>query len=184
LQDALQDYAGYVRWTASLTGSTDVLSCIRRSTFKAVPYPDWPACELMYFHELAQVYLTRTCSEVVALVHNDAGNRVSRSSVAALLRRAPGQARSLELLLDRHGEEIRSISPGVYLRLLRMHAVSRFLSGMRCQGVRGLLQYLRRRPLCVSGLAILAAGLLGPVPMAWAVRARAQARDLFSVWAP
>ena len=75
---------------------------------------------------------------------------------------APDNARSMDLLLLRHGAALRRLSPTAYLYDLRNAAKYHFLSGNRFKAVKYLLKYLSSKPTCHVGWALFILGILGP----------------------
>jgi glycosyltransferase involved in cell wall biosynthesis len=143
LVEEVWDYPGYLRWVDLLRGRSDVVNCIRRSTFRTIRFAEDRTFESHYCHDFAKMFKTASFPEVLGIVHLDAANRNSNPTVAQLLQMAPDNARARAGLLAQHGEAIRAVSPLRYRAECRLAAFYCFLAGERREGFRFLRPLLR-----------------------------------------
>jgi hypothetical protein len=173
LKDEVLDYAAYIRW---LEGRRiyDFLPCTRRCTFEAVQWPEsrW-SDHCLYNLDFAKRYRTLFCAETLALVHTDAGNRLSfvRRGSQNALDAAADLGAEMDVVLTRHGEGLREHAPVTYAMYQRMRAAHHFLAGESGAGFRQILRCLRATPGLPDAWLILALGLTSRRLFA-AVRAR------------
>jgi glycosyltransferase involved in cell wall biosynthesis len=173
LEDEVMDYAAYTRW---LEGRRlyDFLPCTRRCTFEAVRWPEsrW-SDHCLYNLDFAKQYRTLFCAETLALVHTDAGNRLSfgRRRSQNALDAAAELGAEMDVVLSRHGEGLREHAPATHAMYQRMRAAHHFLAGERGAGFRQILRCLRATPGQADAWLILALGLTNRSVFA-AVRAR------------
>lgn len=171
--DEVMDYAAYIRW---LEGRRiyDFLPCTRRCTFEAVRWPEsrW-SDHCLYNLDFAKQYRTLFCRESLALVHTDAGNRISfeRRNSQNALEAAAELGAEMGTILSRHGEALREHAPATHAMYQRMRAAHHFLAGERGAGFRRILRCLRATPWLADAWLILALGLTSRSVFA-AVRAR------------
>jgi len=167
--EAVLDYPGYLRWAEKAVRS-DFSNCIRRSTFDTVRLPEGRIYERLYHLDFALRFHTLLLRDAVARVHGDAPNRLTNIAFPTYLRQkkteASDGAKGMSELLARHGEALRRYAPNTFRSLSRQHAEAHFLAGEAARGLRLGLAFLRDYPSEVSGWATLAAGVLGPVPLA------------------
>ena len=171
LRDETWDYVGFVRFLDDTAegGRVETLSCVRRSTFAEVRYPEDRSYETLYNFEFAQRFRTRACSDVARRYHTDAADQNSFApNPQHWLRVAPDHARSLNAVVERHGAALARHGPHAYGELLRSAAKFNFLAGDRATAVRLLLRFWRRRPFMPLSWGVAVLGMLGPRPLAWA----------------
>jgi glycosyltransferase involved in cell wall biosynthesis len=163
------DYAGYLRWAEAATRS-DFNNCIRRSTFDAVRLPEGRVYERLYHLDFARNFRTLLLPDMVARVHDDAPNRLTNSSLRNYVRKkraeASDGANSIVELLARHGNALQTLAPNTFQSLSRQKVEMLLLAGQRREGLRTGLAFLKEYPRAASGWAMMAAGLLGPAPLA------------------
>lgn len=165
--DEIWDYEGYILWVETLKGISDYCNVIRKSAFAKVRYPDSRALESLFHMDFAKDFLTRSCPNVVGVVHSDANNRSLRFSAEQLVHDAPYMAAATEELLNRHGQVLCQRSLAVYYDYLRKGATSNFLAGKRLKGLNYALRYIRQNPFSLKVWIVTTLGLLGPKPLAW-----------------
>lgn len=183
LEEGIQDYLGYVCWSASVLGPTDVVNCVRRKTFEHVRYSESRTSERLYHLDFARRYLSKTYPECVALKFQDAENSYSQPIVSRWLLEAPDFASMWDEVMMRHSQALRAVSYPFYLKLVREYAQDSFLAGRRSTGLRRVVRYVLSRPADPKAWIILLFGLAGPRPLAWvraAVRGKALRRTTVS----
>lgn len=167
LAHEIWDYIRYIKWVATPKDRGDYCNVIRKCAFEKVHFPDSRAKETFFHMDLARLFLTRSCPDVVGLIHSDADKRSLHFSTEGLTRDAPDAAAAMEQLLSRHGEAVRQMSPQLYWQCIRGASTTHFLAGNRTQGVCYAVGYLLRNPLSARIWAVTAFGLLGSKPLAW-----------------
>lgn len=173
LVDGVLDYEGYIRWTASLTGRTDVANCVRRSTFDRLRFADDRTFESLYHLDFARLWRTRTFPDRIGRVHLDAQNRSGAMDAAGIVRHAPDNARMRSDLVARHGEALRRIAPERWRTELRIAGVTNLLAGRRVAGLAHLARLARDQP-SLRVAAIAALGAVSPRALASVMAARAR----------
>lgn len=170
LIDEVWDYDGYLRFLERTDGlSGETMSCIRRSTFDVVRYPEDRAYETLYHIEFAQRFITRAHKEAARLYHSDAADQNSFvPNPRHWLRVAPDHARTLNEVVARHGAAMQRRAPRAYDALLRSASKFSFLANDRRQGLRLLLQLWSRDPIVPLSWMVFFFGMLGATPLAWA----------------
>jgi glycosyltransferase involved in cell wall biosynthesis len=162
------DYEGYLRWLEETSGGrAEALPCTRRVAFLECPYPDgrhWQ--EGIHELDFARRWRLQLCPEVVRYYHLDATNRVMAPDRARLLAQAEDFAAHAEAVLSRHGPALSRVAPARWLISARQAALFRFLNGDRIGGLRHSLRLMARHPANIRVWLVLAAGLLGPGPLA------------------
>lgn len=166
LRNEIWDFEKYVRWMEGLKGSSDFCNVIRKAAFEKVRYPDGRAVETLFHLDFSKSFFTKACSDVIGIIHLDAGNRSLNHSIKKLVAEAPDNATASTLLLLRHGPALRRLAPSLYFKYMRGSATANFLAGRRAEGLRLAASCLRNRP-SPKVLAVLIFGLLGPGPLAW-----------------
>jgi hypothetical protein len=169
LRTELWDCEAYFRWAerTAVDGRQETLTCIRRRTYDVVRYPEG-GYEAVYHMDFAARFLTATSPAVTRLYHSDAPNQVSRPDLERALEEAPKHAHSFQMLLDRHGPALARWAPGLLEMYSRALASQQFLAGDRRAGLRTIARLIRARPASYTAWAILALGLCGRRPLAYA----------------
>lgn len=168
LQNEIWDYNRYFQVCETYLGHRqDSLLLVRSRTFEQVRFSVGRGLEGTYHFDFARLFFIRTCSEVLALCHQDADNQLTRNSVSQLLLSAPDLARDTVELLARHGEALRALAPRVYWQRLSGLVTLYFLAGNRHAAWCWALRCLRHKPASAKIWAILALGSLGCQPLAW-----------------
>jgi glycosyltransferase involved in cell wall biosynthesis len=163
LKDEIWDYEGYFRWAETIiNGKSDALPCVRRTTFQNVHWPNDRRTIGIYHADLARLFLTRSCTDVVALFHSDAGNQITNPSATWELLCAPNRAKGGEEYLARHGKALSKWAPTLFLGNHSSLAVQYFLCGQRLKGLRYALRCIQHNPASPKFYAVMAFGLLGP----------------------
>jgi glycosyltransferase involved in cell wall biosynthesis len=169
------DYEGYLKFVDRSIGggSSETLSCVRRSTFETVRYPDDRATMTQYHFDFAAKYRQKTFPIVLRLYHLDADNQItyvpnSERSLAT----AEANARSYDAILADHGADLKRVAPRAYLAITRAAAKHNLLAGRRGRGVRLLGRIWRRKPFMIEAWALFATGMFSPRVIAWADGAR------------
>lgn len=166
-------FEDYVLWTVAVGARSDFVNCIRRTTFEQVRFADSRALEALYHLEFAAAFVTETCPEIVHRIHGDAPDRLSHRSLRQELLIAPAEADAATELLARFGPRLRAVSEARYRRELKTAALRHLLAGRRRSGARYALEAAQ-----AGGgwepLALAAAGMFGPLPVALAVSLRAR----------
>ncbi len=178
LRREVWDYEAYLRWAEDvcLRGAQETLLCIRRQTFDTVRFPDGHALEPLYHMDFASRFLTASSPAVARLYHSDAPDQLTRPNVARTLATAVDHARSLETLLERHGEALARWAPGLFAMYTRGLATQQFLAGDRIAGVRTIHRLIRTRGGSVGAWTVLGLGLIGRRTLAHAQAHRRRAR--------
>src|ERR1051325_1006149 len=148
LQEEIWDYHGYLRFMerCAAGGLTESVSCVRRETFRVLRYPDDRSYETLYHFDFAARFLTAAHSEVGRLYHTDAADQNSFAPNAKhWLRVAPDQARTLHLLIERHGAAMQQHAPRAYDDFLRSAAKFGFMAGRRGAALRLTGMLLKRK---------------------------------------
>jgi glycosyltransferase involved in cell wall biosynthesis len=163
-------YEDYLRFVdRSVGGSGETLSCVRRSTFAVVRYPDDRATMTQYHIDFAAEYRQKVFPIVLRLYHQDAENQITYvPNAQRSLAMAEANARSNGEILARHGEALRRVAPHAYIATLRAGAKYNFLAGRRRHALGLLMRVWRRNPFMVQAWALFATGMLGPRVIAWA----------------
>jgi glycosyltransferase involved in cell wall biosynthesis len=179
LQDGtIWEYRQYIEWLDAVTEQTDFLNCLRRDVFQTIAWPTDRSREEVFHLALARRFRTQCHSTVVAIIHDDAGNRFTA---------VPGQGRLLDMspsladqwirLLDEHGEALAMWAPRTFERLVRSAAINSYMAGRRQNGFRYAFRLVRHRPLAVSGWAALVLGLVRRHAVAFLVAAEKRRRS-------
>jgi glycosyltransferase involved in cell wall biosynthesis len=162
------DYEGFLRWLEETSsGRAEALPCTRRVAFLECPYPEgrhWQ--EGIHELDFARRWMLQLCPEVVRLYHLDATNRVMVPDKARLFAQARDFAAHAEAVLTRHGPALSRSAPHSWIINARQAALFRFLNGDRILGLRHSLGVVTRQPTNLRAWGVLAAGLLGPKPLA------------------
>lgn len=163
------DYAGYMRWAESCMSNwhQDSLLCVRTSTRNSVCYPDSRISEAAYHFDFMRKYKIRVFPDVVAAIHDDAYNRLTRINTLQTLRNAPAQRNGYQYLLQQHGAAIERWAPALHKKIQTTYIMSLFLSGNRIEGVRRAAKMLRHDPLNIQVWVILTAGMVHRILLAW-----------------
>jgi glycosyltransferase involved in cell wall biosynthesis len=158
------DYEAYLRFfDRSIGRSGETLSCVRRSTFATVRYPDDRATMLQYHIDFAAHFRQKVFPIVLRLYHLDAENQITYgSNTRHWLATADANAKSTREILARHGDALRRVAPRAYLALLRTGAKYSLLAGRRGAALALLGRIWRRRPFMVEAWALFVLGMLGP----------------------
>lgn len=173
LQNERWDYTAYVKMMEITYGRRqDWTPVARRSTFEHVRFNDNRSFEGLYHLDFHRRFVGWAFPDVVALYHQDAENQLTKSDPRRTIAGAHDQAVSTEILLKRHGDALRMHAPRIYAELLAGMATLGFLSGNRLLGMKRARAALANDPLAPRIWVILAAGLLGPRPLAWLKSAR------------
>jgi glycosyltransferase involved in cell wall biosynthesis len=168
--DEVLGYEDYLRWMERCVGGREeALPCVRRGTFPHVRYSDGHSDseEALYHLDMARAVRVGLCSDVVRLYHMDADNRLTRPRPERSLRYAADGVRHAERVLARHGGALQTTAPTVFVRMLHTAMLYSFLAGNRASGLRYAARQLRAGHRLFRTVAIVLAGLLGPVPLAW-----------------
>ena len=161
------NYEGYIRWTEGSRTISDYSNVIKRSAFDKVRFPNNRALEVLFHMDFARHFMTKSCPDVVALLHSDADNRSLHFSSAQLIYSAQSNADQITELLRRHGEVLRQTSPSIYYEYIRGGATLNFLAGQRVKGLIYAAHFLSHRPFSLKTWTVIGFGLLGRKPLAW-----------------
>lgn len=165
------NYEGYIRWSNTV-GRSDFHNCIKRSTFEKVRFPDGRAYETIYHLDFAAHFQTWLLSDVVALAHQDADNRVNRLDRRArarrLLRDAPDGWGAFEQLISIHGSALQQWAPQRLQLFKRTRILLALLSGKRGVGLRHAWSYSREYGLNIRVLGAVMLCMVTPRLLAWA----------------
>jgi glycosyltransferase involved in cell wall biosynthesis len=160
LGEQIVDYSGYLAWL-EVRQLPDFFPCTRKLTFECVRYPEsrWSATTL-YQLDFAKLYRTWFREEILAFVHLDAPNRLSRLRTGPKLSRtlAAGLGKDMDTVLERHGDALRRFAPRTFQRFCRVRATYHFLAGNRAAGIRQGLGCLRATPLLPEAWWLLILG--------------------------
>jgi glycosyltransferase involved in cell wall biosynthesis len=176
LQNETWDYDGYLRFMDRVAegGNGETQSCIRAETFRSIRYPEDRSYETLYHLDFAKQFATEAHPEVARLYHTDAADQNSFApNPAHWLRVAPDHARSLDNVIQRHGEAMRIVAPHAYRQTVRSAAKFHFLAGHRREGVAWTLRLWRVQSFSPTSWVVFAFGILGPRALAWADAVRA-----------
>jgi hypothetical protein len=178
LAPGVWNYEADLRWAeaASFGGRQETLPVVRTRTFSRVTYPAGRALESLYHLDFAAAFLTATSPTVARQYHADAPDQLTKPIPAVALARARDEAQALTTLLQRHGEALSRYAPRLHAQYTRGVATQLFLAGDRAGGIRALRSARDTSGGRGAELAVLALGLLGPRPLAWAQAARARRR--------
>lgn len=170
LRHDVWNYEAYLRWAAEAPrhGRSDTLLCVRRQTFDTVRFPDGHAREPLYHMDFAARFQTATSPAVALLCHSDATNQLTRPDATRALTAAPDHVRSLETLIERHGEALAEHAPTLLLQYTRGLAAQQFLAGNRAGGLRTITRLIRSRASLLSAWVVLGFGLLDRRVLAYA----------------
>ncbi len=173
LADERWSYVRYLEMMERMYGRRqDATPVVRRTTFEQVRYNDNRSFEGLYHLDFFQRFDGWAFPDVVSLYHQDAENQLTRADPARTIEAAHDQAVTTETLLARHGEALRVHAPSVHGELLNGMATLRFLEGRRLAGLRWAARAWTNEPTALRTWVIVAAGLLGPAPLAWLKAAR------------
>lgn len=169
------DGPSYLRWVSSLAMS-DKLECIRRSVFAGVQYPDSRAWELEFHLDLTARWKVAIAADVLALVHSDAGNRLTTAHDEAAIERAlaeaPAKLESFESSIRKHGAVLRAHVPEYFEYLSVLAGVQAAIAGYRRRALGHGLALLASRPLGRSTWSVLLLALAPARLAAWATLRR------------
>lgn len=162
-QECILSYEAYLQKSA-VWNPSDFFHCTRKEAFAQIRFPDSLAFEASYLLDFAKLFKTRMVPDVVAQIHTDSANRDSNLSmvdgIEKLLRHAKDQAAATGNLLQCHGDALKCCAPERRRLYRKAEVFFLFLSGDRYNGFKKGMTYLWNYPRCVSGWAILLAGLL------------------------
>lgn len=161
------NYEGYIRRSEVSQTTTDYFNVIKRSAFDKVLFPNNRALEALFHLDFALHFMTKSCTEVVALLHSDADNRSLHFSTGQLINSAQSNADQISDLLSRHGQALRHTSPSTYYEYIRGGATFNFLAGRRGKGLFYAVHYLTQKPFSLKTWAVVGFGLVGRTPLAW-----------------
>ena len=169
LKNEFWDYITYIQWAERCYGSRrgDTVNVIRRVTFEKIRFNYDRTLEFLYNLEFMKQFHAWSFSDVVALGHQDAENRLSNPSMSCIIEGAQDQVLSGELLLKNHGEALKVYAPQTYRSQILGLATLCFISGNRLKGIKYSLSSLESNFLSLRNWAILLVGVLGPKPLAW-----------------
>ena len=163
------DYVAYLRWSDKAKQS-DLCLCVRKTTFKTVPFPTERAYERIYHLSFSRQFKTQFIPEIVGLVHGDAANRAANLHLLRLaeqlIREAPSEAANTAAILCTHGLSMRDHAPKLYRRLSRCYARQLYLAGDKRKGTLAAWQNLKQDPFSARAWLTLCIGLLWPMGLA------------------
>ena len=148
------------RWTRF-----DPLFCMRRKASLRLPWKPWSLSGAIWqrFEIHSQCRCT-VSSQVVALIHTDATNRISwyRRGPQVAQRAGVDLGEEMDLILRHHGERLRALAPRTWHRFQRVRASYYFLEGRRLAGMRQSLYCISLTPFVLELWLQLFSGLIGP----------------------
>ncbi len=184
-EQPITDYEGRLRWCEAVAAARvacDAGHCMHRSVFERTPlFSDRRgAIDTLWELNLARAERSLWIEDVLGLVHFDAPNSYGRAALASeLVPRLLADARDslwmAETLLGEHAPGL-ALAPHYRRDLIESAALQSFLLGERRRGIRHALSALRAGPPRRRVLAVLALGLIGPRPLAYAKAASRTAR--------
>jgi len=164
-------FAGYLRWLDDVVNS-DLCACHRRTIFGTIQWPTDRRFETHFFLRLASKFDILMVDEVVAVMYDDADNRITatgrRRFDARSLRIARDNALAATEIINEFGTLMARYCPKRYRRTRRMIGNHHLRAGNRVRGIRAMLGYLGRWPYDLAAWGLLAAGLCGPRVMHFA----------------
>ena len=168
----IMDYRTYLEWSERVTQS-DFSNCIRRSSFSVVPFPCGRSYESIYHLDFAKAFKTLCCGDVIARVHADAPDRLTRTGTGCLrdrlLAEAESRMRAMGDIIDRHGEALRRYAPSRAWVFSRAFITAALIAGHRRVALRGFLDHVGRHPWSYSVWSIMVLGLLSRRALAWVI---------------
>ena len=174
------DHAGYLEYIQACTGgSRDLLSCVRRSTFQRVRFPDNHGLEDCYHLDFSAQYASIISPEVIRLYHQDAPNSLVKRTATFHSTRDRQFVRdrgdNIALALARHTPALRRHAPSLLAEYESRLLTLRLLANDRVDATRALLRLSRYPRQLPKHLAIFAVGLTGP---AWLELFRIRSRGI------
>jgi glycosyltransferase involved in cell wall biosynthesis len=155
------DYKQYFNWLEQSVYS-DVHNCVRSSTIEKVNWEEQRFSEMLYSAEFSKNYLTYMHSEVVAIIHSDASNRLSvyetGRAVQQLIMDSRFKADVFARYITENGTLLKQLSPRKYHNYLIHRSINYFLSRQRSKGIRSIAPYILSRPFSIYGWVILIIG--------------------------
>jgi glycosyltransferase involved in cell wall biosynthesis len=151
-------YEAYLSWVEDST-RWDMIWCTRRSTFETIRFPESYATELEYHLDFAASFDTAFVPEIAAEQFADAPARLTNGGdtrdAGLHCQRIRDEAWSLERILTKHGEALKTQWPRTRERVVREKAI---LHLMRLATEKGpqvtdiWLQYWKKCNPCLKGL--------------------------------
>ena len=174
------DHAGYLEYIQACTGgSRDLLSCVRRTTFQRVRFPDNHGLEDCYHLDFSKQYASVMSPEIIRLYHQDAPNSLVKRTATFHSSRDRQFVRdrgdNIALALARHTPALRRHAPSLLAEYESRLLTLRLLANDRLDATRALLRLGRYPRQFPKHLAIFAVGLTGP---AWLEFFRLRSRGL------
>ena len=174
------DHAGYLEFMQACTGgSRDLLSCVRRTTFERVRFPDNHGLEDCYHLDFSQQYASIMSPEVIRLYHQDASNSLVKRTATFQSTHDHQFVRdrgdNIASALARHTPALRRHAPSLLSEYESRLLTLRLLANDRVEAMRALVRLSRYPRQFPKHLAIFAVGLTGP---AWLETFRLRSRGL------
>lgn len=174
LKNDIWDYESFIQWWAECKDRRqETLPCVHKRSFETVRYAEDFSLERKYHLDFARQFRTRSCPDVVRLIHLDANNRLMKPSGERLLRTACDEARSLQEVLNSHGSTIKKIAPDLFIEQACGAVTMNLLAGNRRTALRYARVCASVAPLSPKLWTVLCLGMIGPKPLSWAKAARA-----------
>lgn len=161
------DYFGYIQWMKLSRVHSDFCNVIKKSAFEIVKFPSTRAYEALFHLDFAYRFLTRTCTEVVGVIHSDANNRSLNFTSERLLTDSYNNALQITELLERHGDRIKVISAPMYWEYVRGLITLWFLVGNRFGALQYALRYFPHNPFSKKLWIVIIFGLIDKRALAW-----------------
>jgi len=155
------NYKRYIEWADNINERADILSCIRKTAFKDIQFPENHALESKFHLDLAKRFNTKTVPVIVRQIFQDAENQITQSDNSARRKYAPDRAESLSDLIWEHGKALLKYGPKKYWNFVGAAATNHYLAGNKWRGYRYAIHYLTKHPFNMRMWIILKAGLFG-----------------------
>ena len=167
--DGVLTYDGYLRLLEQWT-RFDPLFCMRKEAVNRLRWRPWLLSgTILQRFEIHSHCHCVVSSQVVALIHTDANNRISwyRREPKVAHRAGSDLGEEMDVVLQHHGKRLRELAPKIWLRFQRVRASYYFLEGRRVAGIHQSLYCIGLTPFATEVWLQLLMGLLGPRWFAW-----------------